>query len=52
MRHEKFEIYTLKIKNIIWHYKLNSDYFWTMVYEQAMKYIKVNIVVYRFTIIV
>ena len=28
MQHEKFQIYTLEINTIVWHYKINSDYFW------------------------
>ena len=36
MQHEKFQIYTLKINTIIWHCKINSGYFSTRVYAQAL----------------
>ena len=34
MHQEKIQIYTLKINAIIGHYKINSDYFWTRVYNE------------------
>ena len=36
MGHEKFQIYALKIYTIIWHYNINSDYFWTVVYMSGL----------------
>ena len=34
MRHEKFQIYTVKKNTIIWHYKIHSDHFLTRMYNQ------------------